>query len=181
MSRFPSTSLLSAEAESYPYHDAFRAGIGDHLPSSQMLIRAFFASFPGWAAALMRLRNAMTRRLGLKSDNPPLFLTTPFEVGQEIGVFRLLTITPHEVIIGQNDRHLDFRLSLHVIPSTTGTDLEVGSLVKPHNRLGWSYLMLVLPFHLLIAATMVRRMARFLHENRDSDSPAIPDQQERSF
>lgn len=181
MSRFPSTSLLSAESESYPYHDAFRAGIGDHLPSSQMLIRAFFASFPGWAAALMRLRNAMTRRLGLKSDNPPLFLTTPFEVGQEIGVFRLLTITPHEVIIGQNDRHLDFRLSLHVIPLTTGTDLEVGSLVKPHNRLGWSYLMLVLPFHLLIAATMVRRMARFLHENRDADRVVMLDQKEGSF
>lgn len=181
MSRFPSASLLFAESAGYPYDDAFRIGIGDHLPSSQMLIRAFFASFPGWAAALMRLRNAITRRLGLKSDNPPLFLTTPFEVGQEIGVFRLLAITPQEVIIGQNDRHLDFRLSLRLISSATDTELEVRSLVKPHNRLGWSYLLLVLPFHLLIAATMVRRMARFLHENRDTDPVVMLDQKEGSF
>ena len=67
-------------------------------------------------------------------------------------------LVDNQVLLGQDDRHLDFRLLLWV----DGGRLHHITGVRPHGGLGWLYLLAVLPFHVLIVRASVRRMARGL-------------------
>ena len=100
-------------------------------------------ALPGWAGALLRLRNALVRPFGLKTGEPsrPIFPT------------RLET--EDEIILGTDDRHLNFRIGL----IRQGGRLYMSTWVHPHNRWGRAYLRLVMPFHILISRGAVARMA----------------------
>lgn len=100
-------------------------------------------SLPRWAAALLRLRNALVRPFGLKTGEP----------GQPI--FPTCHETEDEIILGTDDRHLDFRIGL----IRQDGRLYMSTWVHPHNRWGRAYLVLVMPFHILISRGAVARMA----------------------
>ena len=69
--------------------------------------------------------------------------------------------TENQIVMGLDDRPLDFRLCVD------GRDIGAGqqsvtaaTVLKPHNRLGRAYLTAVLPFHRLIARTMLAQLGR---------------------
>ena len=100
-------------------------------------------ALPTWAAALLRLRNSLVRPFGLKTgeaDRP---------------IFPTCLETEDEIILGTDDRHLDFRIGLIRAEGR----LYMSTWVHPHNRWGRAYLALVMPFHILISRGAVARMA----------------------
>jgi hypothetical protein len=100
-------------------------------------------ALPGWARALLALRNALVRPFGLKTGagDGPIFPTC-----QE---------SADELILGTDDRHLDFRIGL----IREGGRIYMSTWVRPHNPWGRAYLRLVMPFHILISRGAVARMA----------------------
>jgi len=103
-----------------------------------------FSCTPDWANRLMDLRNAIVRRLGL------------IEVG--IGDFPVVSEDDREIVLGFDDRHLDFRIRIRVQEqSATETYLAVATLVKLNSLLGRLYLTAVTPFHHAIVASMLAR------------------------
>jgi Protein of unknown function (DUF2867) len=98
---------------------------------------------PGWAAALLALRNRLVRPFGLKtgSEDAPIF-----PVCHEAG---------NELVLGTDDRHLNFRIGV----IREGDRLYMSTWVHPHNIWGRAYLTLVMPFHVVISRGAVRRMA----------------------
>lgn len=123
------------------------------------VIPAFFLGAPGWLHRLMDLRNALVRPLGLKTGpmGPPP--PPPYHVGQSIGLFRLLSLTEDEAVLGEDDRHLDFRVSLKLLPDRR---LAVSTHVTMHNGLGRAYMAVVKPVHRIIAPIVARNMAELL-------------------
>jgi hypothetical protein len=101
-------------------------------------------ALPGWARALLALRNALVGPFGLKTGQTP-----------EAAIFPVLRDTPEELVLGTDDRHLNFRIALH----RQDGRLYMSTWVHPHNRWGRAYLALVMPFHILISRGAVRRMA----------------------
>ncbi len=101
-------------------------------------------SLPAWARALLALRNALVRPFGLKTgdDTDPIFPTC--------------LDTEDELILGTDDRHLDFRIGL----IRQEGRIYMSTWVHPHNGWGRAYLTLVMPFHILISRGAVARMAR---------------------
>lgn len=99
-------------------------------------------ALPGWAAALLRLRNIIVRPFGLKTGEPdrPIFPTC-----QE---------TADEIILGTDDKHLNFRIGL----IRQDGRLYMSTWVHPHNLWGRAYLRLVMPFHILISRGAAARM-----------------------
>ncbi|MEJ8676420.1 DUF2867 domain-containing protein [Chromobacterium amazonense] len=81
---------------------------------------------------------------------------------QPLGIFGILYLGEHAVVLGQDDRHLDFRLVLQWQPGW----LRIATLVRPHNLLGRGYLAWVTPWHHLIAGASGRRMAAALQSER---------------
>lgn len=103
-------------------------------------------SLPGWAMALLRLRNALVRPLGLRTEA---------EAGRpSVGMFPIQKDDAQEFVLGLNDRHLDFRIAV----LRQGERLYLSTWVHPHNLWGRAYLRLVMPFHVLISRGAVARM-----------------------
>lgn len=161
----PAASLLSAHAATAPYRDAWSVPLPRLPDDMNPVVVAMFQSGPRWLDGLMRLRNALVRPLGLKTGPVgAAALSPPFAEGDFIGMFRVYAVTPHEVILGEDDRHLDFRISLLVEErAPDGGILTASTVVAPHNALGRTYLRVVLPFHRFIVPVMVAGAARRLN------------------
>lgn len=157
----PATSALAAEQEKYPYRDSNCHPVLHQTVSSDELLAAFLAAPPGWVDSLMLARDRIVGIFGLKTAGPRQVMPqAPFRVGQQLGVFRILHLAPGEAVLGEDDRHLDFRVSLLV----DAGQLRVSTLVRPHNVFGWLYLAIVLPFHHLISSVMAGRMVRIIND-----------------
>src|SRR4051812_5108527 len=65
-----------------------------------------------------------------------------------------------EIVLGEDDRHLDFRLSLLRRNSPTGTQLIATTVVHSHNAFGFAYLNVIRPFHHLVVRASLAQFAR---------------------
>jgi hypothetical protein len=158
----PASSTLAADQEKYPYRDSNCRPVLRQAVSSDELIAAFLAAPPGWVDTLMLARDRIVSRCGLKTAGPSQGVPqAPFRVGQQLGVFRILHLTSSEAVLGEDDRHLDFRVSLLI----DARQLRVSTLVRPHNVFGWLYLAIILPFHHLISSVMARRIVRIINDD----------------
>ncbi|MCU0902963.1 MAG: DUF2867 domain-containing protein [Tabrizicola sp.] len=104
----------------------------------------FGLALPGWATTLLKLRNALVRPFGLKTGEP------------DKPIFPTCHESETEIILGTDDKHLNFRIGLI---SDQGR-IYMSTWVHPHNLWGRAYLRLVMPFHILISRGAVARMAR---------------------
>ncbi len=118
-------------------------------PGSSADARDWYAAFgpaavPSWVRALMGIRTAVVRPLGLRTERS--------------GLFPLLSASADTVVAGVDDRHLDFRLVLHVRPAGEGRELVAVTVVRRHNALGRAYFAVVRPFHSRVVPAMLRRL-----------------------
>lgn len=105
---------------------------------------------PGWATALLKLRNLVVRPFGLRTERPGNTAG--------IGLFPIEHDTADEMVLGFDDRHLDFRIGI----LGDGSTIRMGTWVRPHNLAGRLYLACVMPFHILIVRNAMARIARAL-------------------
>lgn len=109
---------------------------------------------PGWVQGLMALRNLIVRPFGLKHDPDIAAPGVP-----RIGMFPIVSQQPAEIVLGFDDRHLDFRILVQTEPTgETETSVRLVTLVKRHNLLGRFYLAAIMPFHKRIVATALSRI-----------------------
>ncbi|MDX2203940.1 MAG: DUF2867 domain-containing protein [Hyphomicrobiaceae bacterium] len=110
---------------------------------------------PPWIAGLLRMRDRIVRPLGLETVAD--LARTP---GARCGIFPILSATPQRVVLGLDDRHLDFRIVIDTSACAPGgTHVTVTTLVKRHNLLGRAYLASIMPFHKLIVPSLLARVA----------------------
>ena len=130
-------------------------------PDAAELTIATVFNMPGWATALLALRNLLVAPFGLKTGGPnalPLPTRDQINTQSYSGIFAVHSATPDEVILGTDDRHLDFRIS--ILRSEPDDLVAISTWVRPHNRLGRIYLALVYPFHRLIVARCLQGAGR---------------------
>lgn len=111
-------------------------------PLEEAAERAFH--FPAWVSALMRLRNLLVAPFGLNTE-----VTSP----DRVGFFPLVSRSDDELILGIDDSHLDFRIS---VLKQEG-QIYFATWVRTKNRFGRVYLRAILPFHILIVRNAVKR------------------------
>lgn len=142
------------------FGDAYRIAVSDQeLDPVEAAKRAVYGA-PRWINALLRLRTILVKPFGLKPGmNPSRERAGP----ANIGMFPVLDVKPGHLVMGMNDKHLDFRLLIEVEDSGIGQQLVTASTaVKTHNLLGRVYLALVKPFHRAIVPAMLKRISRRL-------------------
>uniref|UniRef100_UPI002016F0D4 DUF2867 domain-containing protein n=1 Tax=Sphingomonas sp. CFBP 8765 TaxID=2775274 RepID=UPI002016F0D4 len=73
----------------------------------------------------------------------------------------VLAESTDEIVLGEDDRYLDFRLSILRQVGPHGSMLIVTTAVRTRNRFGRLYLRAIYPFHVLVArASLIRAAAR---------------------
>jgi hypothetical protein len=135
------------------FADAFRVTVADHELNARSAAERMFSRTPRWVEALIDLRNMIVTPFGLKGsgEGEP-------NAGGMIGIFPVLNETPERLVAGFDDHHLDFRVIVEIAPATRGRDVTATTLVLTHNRLGRVYLAAIMPFHRLIAKTLLRQV-----------------------
>jgi len=164
-SDLPGSSLLNNFV--HDYADGYSVKLNVKDLTIEQVCKVFFVSGPSWVDALFALRNRIVALVGLKTSAPEknrkqLFDGFNCEIGQQLGLFKVFDKNEREVILGEDDKHLDFRVSLYL--DRLNNTLTVSTLVKVHNRLGWLYFLPVKPVHKLIVPAMVKEMAGRLNQ-----------------
>ena len=134
--------------------DAFRVDIGAAAVNAREACTRMVSNEPGWISALVRLRNILVTPFGLKTSGEGA--PAP---GGLIGLFPVLSETPERLIAGFNDYHLDFRIVVDVAGDVPSREVTLTTLVKTNNLLGRTYLMIITPFHKIVARSMIGGIA----------------------
>jgi hypothetical protein len=134
--------------------DAFRVTVDGSGLDARQAAEKMMARGPRWVEGLMNMRNRIVAPFGLKTPHPAAAASADV-----IGIFPVVSQTPGRLVAGFNDRHLNFRVVVDVAASGQGQSVTATTLVLTHNLLGRSYLAIILPFHRLIARTMLRQVA----------------------
>jgi hypothetical protein len=135
--------------------DAYRVIVDDATIDATEAARRMLARVPSLVRALMCLRNSLVKPLGLKVQ----LRAQPYQP-KLIGFFPVISAAPNRVVLGLDDKHLDFRISVDV--AAVGREqrqITATTLVRTHNLLGRAYLLMVLPFHRVIVAAMLAQVA----------------------
>jgi hypothetical protein len=158
----PSDSVLAPLYVGADLLDAFAirlpAGASDDL---EVLARALFERQAGWIRALTWVRDAVMATVGVKSSRA--VGAAAAARGAVIGYFPLLSKSAAELVVGEDDRHLDFRVAILLRTGAAGgRELVVVTVVHCHNRLGRTYLAVIAPFHRTILRANLERAVRVI-------------------
>lgn len=124
------------------------------------LARFMFTHQPDWISQLMRVRDTIVAWFGLKTGKQLATLAGHAQA-ERIGIFKIYSTRDNEVILGEDDKHLDFRVSVLCSDAPGGSGrLTVSTVVHCHNLLGRIYLLVIAPFHRLVVKASLRRAAR---------------------
>jgi hypothetical protein len=132
----------------------------DTSRNAETLTRFVLATQPPWMNMLMSVRDAIVGRFGLKTAAQ--LRGAPEERGKRIYIFKIYATNENEMILGEDDTHLDFRLSvlLATLDSATPGQLTVTTVVHCHNLLGRAYIAVISPFHRIVVRSMLNRAGR---------------------
>jgi hypothetical protein len=157
--KIPESSLLYPDQNHYHYIDSYEGAVKDKNNTIGIddVAKAFLKPRPKWVDTLFTLRNKIVSLFGLKTPNNKMDTERPdnfkFEVGERVGLFKVFSRTTNELVMGEDDKHLNFRVSLLLKEfendKSTKT-ITVTTLVIYNNWFGRFYFFPVKPFHKLI-------------------------------
>ena len=124
----------------FQFADAFKVPAPRGIDAIEAT-RLAFARGPLWIRTLMGLRNRLGRLVGLRPA--------------PASGFPVIRQSPDEVLMGFDDKHLDFR----IVAAVGGGFVTLTTIVRWHNVWGRAYLAAIMPFHRVIAARMVEGVA----------------------
>jgi hypothetical protein len=140
--------------------DAFAVPIDavDVARGIDSLARSALGDPAPWIRLLLGLRDTLVAGFGVKTTQE-VRRAAIADNAERIDFFRILARSDRELILGEDDRHLDFRLSLllRVRPDGSGDELVATTVVRCHNALGRAYLALIARFHRLVVVGNLSR------------------------
>lgn len=178
----PESSILYTNND-YKFIDGYQSIFIDTNNKIDILLigRLFFSTGPKWIDKLFIFRNTIVKLFGLKtagniSKRQVLIDNFKGEVGEQIGLFKVFYKTENEIILGEDDKHLDFRISLFLEPCHTSIhqkQLTISTLVKFKNSFGKLYFIPVRPFHQQIVPTMLKGIIKEIEKMNESPTNNI--------
>lgn len=131
--------------------DAYEIETSRNFSDMRSLAQQTIGDMPRWAKGLLWLRNIVVVPFGLKSDG----LHDAAHQTSCIGIFPILHETDTQIVLGLDDRHLDFRIVVDRHKTAGKSRIRATTLVQRHNAFGRCYITLITPFHRLIVRSVL--------------------------
>jgi hypothetical protein len=148
----PTESRISDWYAGASLADSFAIALPPTAPRDiDTLATLLFTDPPPWFTILLAIRDRVVTLFGVKASHALV-------ADEHIAFFPVLSRSPDEIIIGVDDSHLDFRGS--VLLRRPERMLVLTTAVRCHNLLGRAYLAVILPFHVLVAKSLLSRLRR---------------------
>jgi hypothetical protein len=167
-------AIKSSGLPKIDFADGYRGQVGAVGILARDAAQAIFQKPPRFAAVLMSLRNRLMSLFGLKTPKPAHHSD---KQSNRIGIFPVLSETMEEIVLGMDDKHLDFRICVSVQAGAQHapqvSHITLSTLVRSHNLFGRLYLMAVMPFHRFLSRHMLQRaLMSFANPTAAERSPA---------
>jgi Protein of unknown function (DUF2867) len=164
----PASSALDRELIGHcDFSDSYRVPLSHPELGMAEIFFAVFGHTPFWMKAMLILRNALVRLVGLEVPTVDEIMKpqvkTTYRVGDKIGPWPVFFVGENEIIAGRDNKHMDFRLSVLKVMHGDADDVVVTTVCSVHNLFGRIYLFLIVPFH---RAGVQRLLSRALQAGR---------------
>lgn len=156
----PPQALASSGLANGDFSDAYCGHVHRTNITALQVAQGMFEDPPGWINSLMAVRDGVVGLVGLKTSKN----LAARERQGKVGIFPVRSNSATELVLGEDDKHLDFRLWVHVEPEGTGCRVTACTVVRTHNRFGRIYLGTIMPFHRLISRQMLSRAITRLNQ-----------------
>ncbi|WP_445506151.1 DUF2867 domain-containing protein [Niallia sp. 03190] len=157
----PKNSLASQAFSNIHYSDAYKALLPNKADYEvDSLTRLFFTSVPSWVSHLMKVRDKIVRLIGLKTSNRFEVQNMTFEQGSNTGIFHVKNRSSNEILLGEDDRHLNFRMSILLNEGNGSTYVTVSTIVYMNNWLGRLYFFMISKIHKFLVPVLLKNMIR---------------------
>ncbi|MBN1969887.1 MAG: DUF2867 domain-containing protein [Candidatus Delongbacteria bacterium] len=161
--KIPDYSILKKEEKLFHYIDSFQSpNIIISADNDVISIgRLFLTSGPKWADSLMLIRDRVVSVFGLKTSEARNPDNLYFQEGEQLDIFKVYAKTENELVLGDDDKHLSFRVSL--LLDCKNNDIEkkkimITTTVEYKNIFGRIYFLPVKPIHQLIVKETLKKM-----------------------
>ena len=158
----PSASRIAHAYSSTDYADAYSVELPAGASADPELLARFIFEQPSpLGSFLLRVRDALVGGFGLKTSRQ-MSLNAGNDAAR-IAIFRVYSISDAEIVLGEDDRHLDFRVSVlcsDAQPPEGKRRLTLSTVIHCHNRFGHLYFFVIAPFHRFLVQSGLRRAIR---------------------
>lgn len=162
----PTESVIFGLYPTISFADAYSIELpSDASGDPETLARFVFSQKSAVVSGLLAIRDALVGSFGIKTTK---HLRSHQREGEpaRIGMFSVYSSGSSEIVLGEDDKHLDFRLSLMCRnppqdnPSHDMRLVVLSTVVHCHGPFGRLYIRLIAPFHRMIVKASLRRAAR---------------------
>ncbi|MDR1893391.1 MAG: DUF2867 domain-containing protein [Spirochaetales bacterium] len=111
------------------------------------------------------MKKTINKNSGKIADKQRQFDNFHCERNEQVGGFKVFDRNEDEVILGMDDRHLNFRVSLLKEKDNNNSNvniLSITTVVAYNNILGWLYFLIVKPFHKIVVPIELKAMVNDL-------------------
>jgi hypothetical protein len=159
--RPPTESSVASWYDGADLADAFAVMLPGRGPHDLAVLAERSLRNPApWFWFAMRLRDAAVRPFGVRTSGQIRDHLRSRDADR-IDFFPVLLRSEREIVLGEDDRHLDFRLSLLLTARPDGREeLTATTVVRCHGLLGRAYLAAIMAGHVLIVRSALRQAAR---------------------
>lgn len=150
---YPENTQIYADMDRVDYFDSYMTA--KNTPDSVSEITRKLLKAPGWVEMLTRLRDLLVKPFGLKTGNE---IRAERNGDYEFDFAPVLYRSNEEIVMGMNDKHLYFRLSVLKVAHSENSEVFLTTIVRFNNLGGRIYFAFIRLFHGLIVRTMLRRL-----------------------
>ncbi len=158
--KIPDLSVISKKFNDFHYCDSY--SVKTKTTESIDKITTEIFQTPKWADTLMQIRNTVVKIVGLKSGGlkRDINISDHYPIGSRAVYFTVIDRNDNEIIMAENDKHLDFRVSVLIKQQDDNDIINLTTLVKYNNFLGRLYFLPVKPFHRIIIISLLKRLLK---------------------
>jgi hypothetical protein len=156
--KIPENSVILKDFTEYNYCDSFSVELQTNDGIDKITTDIF--QTPRWTDILMAIRNTLVKLVGLKGGGHKknTHISDYYPVGSRAVYFTVIDRNDNEIIMAENDRHLNFSVSVMRHQKGNHATISLTTLVKYNNFLGRLYFLPVRPFHRIICKSLVKRL-----------------------
>lgn len=148
----PAAAMSASGLSHIDFADGYSGQADRTYVDAEQAARAVFSDPPQMANFLMTLRNVIVAPFGLRAS-----IDFKDRGLGKIDVFPIISSTGAEIVVGGDDKHLDFRIWISIQPSLKGSEVTISTLVKINSLFGRVYLSIIMPFHKLLSRSLLQR------------------------
>ena len=153
----PVSSIILKDSGIIDYCDSYQTDCLTKDSIDEITTRIF--TLPDWVKFLMQLRNSIVGIFGLRTGNKnTVHKADRYPVGSKAIFFTVTDRNENEIVMAENDKHLNFRVSVLMIRKESTTTVCLTTTVRFNNVLGKIYFFPVKPFHSIIIQSLLRRI-----------------------